>query len=128
MISDKSSLSHSDFIAIDKNYEAAATAVNPFYVSSRDEGIVRKKKENRFIYFFKDHKVDDEKELQRIKSLVIPPAWTQVWICKFPNGHIQATGYDVAGRKQYRYHPKWNELQQETKFHRIYEIWSLRKT
>jgi DNA topoisomerase-1 len=66
--------------------------------------------------------IEDPKELDRIRKLVVPPAWTHVWICKSPNGHIQATGFDVARRKQYRYHPRWSTLQQETKFHRMYEF------
>ena len=53
---------------------------------------------------------------------MIPPAWTSVWICPFANGHIQATGLDLRGRKQYRYHPLWNALRDQTKFHRLYEF------
>ena len=58
-------------------------------------------------------------ELARIKALVIPPAWTDVWICPDPRGHLQATGRDARGRKQYRYHPKWREVRDETKYHRM---------
>jgi DNA topoisomerase-1 len=122
LISGKPILSHEDFIEIDKDYEAAADAINLIYVNDKDDGIIRTKKGKSFIYFYKGDQVKDEKEIERIKKLVIPPAWTNVWISKSPNGHIQATGYDVAGRKQYRYHSKWSELQQETKFHRIYEF------
>ncbi len=57
--------------------------------------------------------------LGRIKSLAIPPAWTDVWICLAPNGHIQATGRDARGRKQYRYHPHWRETRDETKYERM---------
>jgi DNA topoisomerase-1 len=64
----------------------------------------------------------DKKQLERIRKLVIPPAWKNVWICKSPDGHIQATGFDIRGRKQYRYHSKWNALRNETKFHRLYEF------
>ena len=53
---------------------------------------------------------------------MIPPAWTQVWICADDKGHIQATGLDLRRRKQYRYHPLWNSLRNETKFHRLYEF------
>ncbi len=58
-------------------------------------------------------------ELQRIKALVIPPAWTHVWICPDPRGHVQATGRDARGRKQYRYHPRWREVRDEAKYGRL---------
>jgi DNA topoisomerase I len=115
-------LTHRDFLRIDKNYEEAASMANLIYVTDKTPGITRMKKGNGFTYLYKDEPVKDAKELERIKKLVIPPAWTNVWICKSPNGHIQVTGYDVAGRKQYRYHPRWNSLQHETKFHRLYEF------
>jgi DNA topoisomerase-1 len=63
--------------------------------------------------------VRDKATLARIKSLVIPPAWTDVWISTSANGHLQATGRDARGRKQYRYHPKWREVRDETKFDRM---------
>lgn len=63
--------------------------------------------------------VRDARTLARIKSLVIPPAWTDVWICPDPNGHLQATGRDARGRKQYRYHPRWRDVRDETKFDRM---------
>jgi len=58
----------------------------------------------------------------RIRKLAIPPAWTKVWICTKANGHIQATGYDIRGRKQYKYHPQWSAVRNQTKFHRLYEF------
>ena len=58
-------------------------------------------------------------ELARIRGLVIPPAWTEVWICTDPRGHLQATGRDARGRKQYRYHPKWRQVRDETKYDRV---------
>ncbi len=61
----------------------------------------------------------DAEVRKRIRSLAIPPAWTQVWICPLPNGHIQATGQDSRRRKQYRYHPRWREVRDETKYHRM---------
>ena len=63
--------------------------------------------------------VRDKQTLQRIKSLVIPPAWTDVWICPDPRGHLQAVGRDARGRKQYRYHARWREVRDETKYHRM---------
>ncbi len=58
-------------------------------------------------------------EVERIKALVIPPAWREVWICPYPNGHLQATGIDVAGRRQYLYHPVWRQRRDELKFQRV---------
>jgi DNA topoisomerase I len=66
--------------------------------------------------------VTDAATLQRIKDLVIPPAWKKVWICPYPNGHIQAVGTDVAGRRQYLYHQKWQEERNEEKFDRVLEM------
>jgi DNA topoisomerase-1 len=63
--------------------------------------------------------IRDARELQRIRSLAIPPAWTDVWICSDPNGHLQATGRDARGRKQYRYHPRWREIRDEVKYGRL---------
>src|SRR5690606_3044738 len=60
--------------------------------------------------------------LERIKKLAIPPAWEEVWICSIDNGHLQATGFDVKKRKQYRYHPLWNSLRNHTKFYRLHEF------
>ncbi len=66
--------------------------------------------------------VRDAETLARIKALVIPPAWTKVWICKWPNGHIQATGRDARGRKQYRYHSRWRSHRDSTKYERMMEF------
>lgn len=63
-------------------------------------------------------RVRDEETLQRIRTLAIPPAWTDVWICPQANGHVQATGHDARGRKQYRYHPRWRSVRDETKYYR----------
>jgi DNA topoisomerase I len=73
-----------------------------------------------FRYFDADGKpVRDERTLERIRKLAIPPAWTDVWICPSPNGHLQATGRDARGRKQYRYHPRWRERRDETKYDKM---------
>jgi DNA topoisomerase-1 len=66
--------------------------------------------------------IEDAETIARIRSLVIPPAWTQVWICPYPNGHIQAVGYDAAGRKQYLYHPHWRTLRDQLKFQHMIEF------
>jgi DNA topoisomerase I len=90
------------------------------YVSDIMPGIRRKRAGKGFVYIGQDGKtIRDAKELARIRALAIPPAYTDVWICPTPNGHIQATGRDARGRKQYRYHPKWREVRDETKFGRM---------
>lgn len=118
-------LSHKEMLKLDKDYTLAAEAADLVYVNDKDTGITRLKKGTGFTYLLEDKPVKDEKQLERIRKLAIPPAWTNVWICKKPNGHIQATGYDVKGRKQYRYHALWETLRNETKFHRLYEFGKL---
>src|SRR4029079_8658433 len=66
--------------------------------------------------------IADKAELQRIRALVIPPAWKDVWICPDPLGHLQPTGRDVRGRKQYRYHPRWREVRDEVKYGRLIQL------
>jgi len=115
-------LSHKEFLQVDRDYAAAATAVHLVYVSDRQPGILRTRKGKGFSYVLDNKPVRDQRLLDRIRKLVIPPAWTQVWICADEKGHIQATGLDLRHRKQYRYHPLWNSLRNETKFHRLYEF------
>lgn len=103
--------------------EEIAESAGLKYVTDASPGFKRRKNGKGFIYVDKTgNKVTDEKHLKRFESLVIPPAWTDVWICSSSNGHIQATGRDVKGRKQYRYHPKWNEVSNETKFIKILQF------
>jgi DNA topoisomerase I len=98
----------------------SAQAAGLRYVSDIQPGIRRKRAGTGFTYVGPDGKtIHDAAELARIRSLAIPPAYTDVWICPSPNGHIQATGRDARGRKQYRYHPKWREVRDETKFGRM---------
>ncbi|MCU1383361.1 MAG: topoisomerase [Acidobacteria bacterium] len=86
----------------------------------RVPGIRRLGAPGRFRYVRADgRKVTDAAELARIKSLVIPPAWTSVWICSDPQGHLQATGRDARGRKQYRYHPKFRQMRDDVKYSRL---------
>jgi len=93
------------------------------YVYSSSKGYARVRKGKEFVYLDTEGKqIRDEEILQRIAGLVIPPAWTNVWICPYPNGHLQATGYDVRGRKQYRYHARWSQLRNENKFEHIYDF------
>ena len=89
---------------------AAARAAELRYVSDEEPGIRRIRRGRGFVYRTPNDKpLTDEKQLRRIASLAIPPAWTNVWICPSADGHIQATGRDARGRKQYRYHARWRE-------------------
>jgi len=98
----------------------SAKAAGLRYVHDDRPGIRRKRAGKGFTYVDPDEQtVRDEKTLARIKSLVIPPAWKDVWICPSPNGHLQATGIDEKGRKQYRYHPRWREVRDENKYTRM---------
>src|SRR3954468_580346 len=90
------------------------------YVNDEQPGYTRKRKGDDFDYFDTDGKpIRDENRLLRIKRIGIPPAYTDVWICPSANGHIQATGRDARGRKQYRYHERWREVRDENKYARV---------
>jgi DNA topoisomerase-1 len=90
------------------------------YVNDSAQGIRREKKGRSFRSVGPDDKtIRDRKTLDRIQALVIPPAWTDVWICCNPNGHLQVTGRDARGRKQYRYHPRWREVRDENKYEKL---------
>jgi len=115
-------LSHKELLEADRDYERAASVAHLRYVNDTQPGITRKKKGTGFIYLLGEKPIKEEAAIQRIRSLVIPPSWTGVWICPAANGHIQATGFDLRARKQYRYHSGWNALRNETKFHRLYEF------
>jgi DNA topoisomerase-1 len=98
----------------------AAESAGLRYVSDIQPGIRRKKAGTGFTYTQADgSKLTDPDALKRIKALAIPPAWTEVWICPFPNGHIQATGRDAKGRKQYRYHARFREARESTKYEHV---------
>jgi DNA topoisomerase-1 len=98
----------------------SAKAASLRYVSDQTPGIKRQKSGKGFVYVDVDGKlVRDPDELRRIRALAIPPAWTEVWICPLPHGHLQATGRDAKGRKQYRYHPRWREVRDENKYGRM---------
>jgi DNA topoisomerase I len=100
--------------------ERSARAAGLRYVTDERAGITRRRRGRGFQYIAADGRtIADRSERARIDSLAIPPAWTDVWICPSPNGHIQATGRDARGRKQYRYHPRWREVRDETKYHRL---------
>lgn len=118
-------LSHKEHMKIDKDYSEAAKAADLTYVNDREIGIIRKKKGTGFTYLYEGKTLKNKEQLKRIKKLAIPPAWVNVWICVRENGHIQATGFDLRKRKQYRYHHMWGTLRNETKFHRLYEFGKL---
>lgn len=105
-----------------KDEEKTAIAAHLVYVTDTEEGIERRRKGKNFTYYYKDKILKNDEDLVRIKSLVIPPAWERVWICKKENGHLQVTGYDVRGRKQYKYHPNWSVIRNRTKFYRMIEF------
>jgi DNA topoisomerase-1 len=100
----------------------AATAAGLVYTSDRQPGIKRLRHGKRFRYVDAHGRITKIESLNRIRSLAIPPAWTDVWICPNPRGHLQATGRDVRGRKQYRYHAKWREVRDGSKFGRMAEF------
>ena len=93
------------------------------YVSDSEPGIRRRRRGSGFSYLRPDNRILRNKaELRRIASLAVPPAYRHVWICAHPRGHIQATGRDARGRKQYRYHPRWREMRDRAKFDRMIEF------
>ncbi|MBF2967064.1 DNA topoisomerase IB, partial [Pseudomonas aeruginosa] len=90
------------------------------YVDDRQPGIRRRRQGKRFVYFDADgQRIGDAEEIRRLDKLAIPPAYREVWICPDPNGHLQATGRDARGRKQYRYHPRWREVRDADKYERL---------
>jgi len=92
------------------------------YIPDTNEGYTRLAKGKGFAYYLNGELIKDNDLLKRFRSLVIPPAWQKVWICPNEHGHLQATGIDVKGRKQYIYHPEWQKMQHENKFARILEF------
>jgi len=97
-----------------------AKAVGLKYVSDTAPGWKRAHNKDGFYYVDAHEKTcRDDEVLARVKKLVLPPAWANVWICADPNGHLQATGVDAKGRKQYRYHPAWNTIRSQTKYYRL---------
>jgi DNA topoisomerase I len=102
---------------------ASAASAGLRYVTDRQPGISRHKSGTGFRYVSAHGTtIRDARELQRIRSLAIPPAWRDVWICANPLGHLQATGRDARGRKQHRYHPHWRRVRDEAKYHRILDF------
>ncbi|HEX8562019.1 MAG TPA: DNA topoisomerase IB [Flavobacterium sp.] len=105
---------------IGRDPKITAKAVGLRYTANRTKGYFRKRKGENFLYVDEAGlPVGDQESLERIKKLVIPPAWEDVWICPYENGHLQATGIDTKGRKQYRYHAHWNKIRNQSKFYRL---------
>lgn len=90
------------------------------YVTDSQPGISRRRLRDQFVYFDADgQRLRDREEIQRLERLAIPPAYTDVWICADPRGHLQAVGRDARGRKQYRYHPDWRAVRDSSKYQRL---------
>jgi len=101
----------------------SAKAAGLRYVSDDEPGIRRKRSGKGFSYRAPDGStLRDKAALARIRALAVPPAWTDVWICADPDGHVQATGRDARGRKQHRYHPRWREVRDATKYERLVDF------
>lgn len=97
--------------------DKTASRADLCYVTDDIPGLRRKRWGRGFTYFDAEgNRIQDEEIRERLQNLVIPPAWEEVWICPRPNGHLQATGRDEKGRKQYIYHPRWEEVRNRTKF------------
>ena len=116
------SLTHRQLLKLHTDHRQSARAASLVYVSVGKEGISRIKAGKGYRYTYLGKTLRDKEELERIRKLAIPPSWKDVWICPKSNGHIQATGIDLNGRKQYRYHPQWHEFRTDTKFHRLFEF------
>lgn len=103
--------------------EKSALVAGLRYASHEANGFTRRRCGKGFVYFDTDgRRLRDRAALDRIRSLVIPPAWKKVWVCADPAGHLQALGYDARGRKQYRYHAAYRSVRNQTKFDRIPDI------
>ncbi len=101
----------------------SAVAAGLRYVTCSSPGLRRRRSGKGFAYFDTSGRlVRDRDLLRRIRSLVIPPAWDHVWICPLAHGHLQATGVDARGRRQYRYHPQYRQIRNQTKFHRMLQF------
>jgi DNA topoisomerase I len=107
--------------AFEEGPEQAAKAAGLRYVSDQKPGISRRKEGGEFVYHDQHgRRIKDAALLKRIRSIVIPPAWERVWICPSANGHLEATGFDAKGRKQYKYHSTWRLVRDEAKFERLH--------
>lgn len=111
---------HKKLEKIGRDPKITAKAVGLRYSLQSEKGYYRKWKSKGFTYFDEaGERITNTDVLERIKKLVIPPAWENVWISPYENGHLQVTGIDAKGRKQYRYHPEWNKIRNQSKFFRL---------
>lgn len=105
---------------IGRNPQITAKSVGLRYSININKGYFRSRKDDSFIFRDENKKlIRDKTILERIQKLVIPPAWENVWISPYENGHLQATGIDAKGRKQYRYHAQWNKIRNQSKFYKL---------
>src|SRR5262249_47041488 len=105
---------------VDVSAPTVARVAGLRYVGDHQPGIRRRGAGKGFHYVLPDGRpVTDEQILARIRRLAVPPAWTLVWICLHPDGHIQAVGRDAKGRKQYRYHARWRSVRDSTKYEKM---------
>lgn len=125
IVMQETKIPHVKLLQAGRDSRKAAAVARLIYITAGARGFTRKKTTKGFVYYAGNKRLTDKKHLQRIRSLAIPPSWRDVWICASANGHIQATGIDLRNRKQYRYHPQWNRLRNETKFHRLFEFGKL---
>ena len=108
---------------VDEHGKRVARAAGLRYVHDTEKGITRRRKGSTFAYYRANGgRITEPSEVKRINSLAIPPAYRDVWICRSSNGHIQATGRDARGRKQYRYHPRWQAIRDAAKYERMLEF------
>ncbi len=119
---DQLKLSNKKIKTILHDSEKSTASVNLLCMYGNKSGINRIKKRKHFIYISEKKHIEDQKSLGRIKKLIIPPAWQNLWICEARNGHLQATGIDIKLRKQYKYHTLWNSLRNNTKFCRLHQF------
>jgi DNA topoisomerase I len=119
----KSSVASARRVAAPKEGARTASRASLRYVSCSDGGIRRIKRGKGFVYFLPNgRRVTNASELVRIRKLALPPAWRDVWICSHRNGHLQATGFDARGRKQYRYDTRWRAARDEAKYHELLDF------
>ena len=108
---------------IGRDPKITAKAVGLRYAINTNTGYFRQRKNETFVFLDQNKKVVRDKQIiERINKLVIPPAWELVWISPYENGHLQATGIDGKGRKQYRYHTQWNKIRNQSKFYKLHSF------
>jgi DNA topoisomerase-1 len=119
----RGTLARATHVAPEDPYVRTARAAGLAYVSDRTPGLYRRKQGKSFAYYARNgSRIRHAATLERIRKLAIPPAWTDVWICPDASGHIQATGRDARGRKQYRYHPAFSAERDRHKYQRMLEL------